>query len=448
MRIAIGVLLALVLATAGWGQVSTVTQTTWLGLVPPAPSGLIAQPTGLRGSTDIYYWVTARFPRGVSMLAGPARATNTVGIAALGAPSAIRISWQAVGGATGYDVIRQAQPQFPNNGACVNCVVSSNQAGTTFLDIGGGVVNWPTAGTIPVAGGNISAQVNNRDQAFPFLQFTGQVPGTSILISNGPLNVGNATTPISMTMLTGSQQAIGARATGTYGTLTSLKGADFRATSTGGAGTFLVGTQSIATMGPGTVSAAEVYGGNFVASLGAGTGGQTYGLVGVLEASAPALPPSGYFTTGVFGVLDDSLGMQTAINHPAAVTGAIFDHNTISDAAVVAMLMTDNTRTAAAPVGAAFRVIDRTVGAGTGFNYGLDLYYACAGGTCSGAPELNSFNAADIRLSSQAEVLTGAGVPAGGLCTATNLGAIYLNHGGGGGTTLYVCEGAGAWAAK
>lgn len=445
-RLVFGVLLALVMATAGWGQVFQVDQINWQGRVPSLVSGIIAQPTGLRGSVDIYYRVTARYPAGVTTPAGPARATNTVGIAALAAPSAIRISWQAAPGATGYDVIRQPTPNW--TGTCVNCVVSSNQAGTTFLDVGGAVVNWPTAGTVAARAGNITAQMNNRDQAFPYLEFRGQIPGSSVLFPSTAFNVGTTAAPFDMSMLTGSQQGIGDRVTGTYGTLTSLKGADFRATSTGGAGTFLVGTQSIATMGAGTVSVAEVYGGNFGVTLADGTAGQTYGVVGLLSAAAPALPPSGYFTTGVFGVLDDALGMQTAINHPAAVTGAIFDQNTISDAAVVAMLMTDNTRTAAAPVGAAFRVIDRTVGAGTGFNYGLDLYYACAGGTCSGAPELNSFNMADIRLSSLAEILTGTGAPAGGLCTATNLGAIYLNHGGGGGSSLYVCEVVGNWAAK
>lgn len=169
-----GVLLALVLmATAGWGQTVITTQLTFQGNVPGLVSGISAAPAGLRGSVDIYYRVTARYPAGVTTAAGPARATGTVGIAALAAPSAIRISWQAAPGATGYDVIRQ--PTAAWTGACVNCVVSSNQAGTTFLDIGGAVVNWPTAGTVPAAGHNIVIVANNRDDNYPFLQLGGEL---------------------------------------------------------------------------------------------------------------------------------------------------------------------------------------------------------------------------------------------------------------------------------
>ncbi len=444
MRIVIGVLLALAMATAGWGQVLSADQVNWQGRVPGLVSGITAQPAGLRGSVDIYYRVTARYPSGVTTPAGPARATGTVGIAALAAPSAIRISWQAAPGATGYDVIRQ--PTAAWTGTCVNCVVSSNQAGTTFLDVGGAVVNWPTAGTIPARSGNISAQMNNISQAFPFLEFRAQIPGSSVLFPNTNVNIGTNAVPVDMSALTGSQQGIGDRLTGTYGTLTSLKAADFRATSTGGAGTFLLGTQSIATMGPGSVTVTEVMGGNFIASLAAGTATQAYGVIGELDTAAPATATTGVFATGVLGVLNDAVGLQTAINHPSAVMGAIFDNNTVADAAVIAYVTTDNIRVN--PIGAGFRVIDRTTGAGHGFNYGLDLYYACGAGICSGAGELNSFNNADIRLSSLAEILTGNGVPAGPLCTATNLGAIYLNHGGGGGTSLYVCEVVGAWAAK
>jgi len=443
MRVVIGVLLALTLATAGWGQVISADQVNWQGRVPGLVSGIVAQPAGLRGSVDIYYRVTARYPAGVTTPAGPARATGTVGIAALAAPSAIRISWQAAPGATGYDVIRQ--PTAAWTGTCVNCVVSSNQAGTTFLDVGGAVVNWPTAGTVAARSGNISAQMNNRDYAFPVLQFTGQIPGSSVLFTSGPVNVGNAT-PLDLSALTGSQQGIGDRLTGTYGTLTSLKGADFRATSTGGAGTFLVGTQSIATMGAGTVTVAEVMGGNFVASLAAGTATQAYGLIGELDAAAPAAAPTGNFATGILGVLNNSISIQNPTNHPAAVTGAIFDNNAPAEAAVVALLLLDNVRVA--PVGAAFKVVDRTIIAGHGFDYGLDLFYHCGAGVCGAAAEDNSFNVADVRLSSQAEILTGTGVPAGGLCAAGNLGSIYINHGGGGGSSLYVCEVAGNWAAK
>ncbi len=167
------VLLLLAATTAGWGQTTIISQLTFQGAVPGLVSGIVAQPTGVLGSTDIYYRVTARYPAGVTTPAGPARATNTVGIAALSPASAVVISWQAAPGATGYDVIRQPTPNW--TGACVNCVVSSNQSGTTFLDVGGAVVNWPTAGTIPAAARNITIVANNRDDTYPFLQVPGEV---------------------------------------------------------------------------------------------------------------------------------------------------------------------------------------------------------------------------------------------------------------------------------
>jgi hypothetical protein len=44
--------------------------------------------------------------------------------------------------------------------------------------------------------------------------------------------------------------------------------------------------------------------------------------------------------------------------------------------------------------------------------------------------------------------ITGSGVPAAGLCTASTLGALYSNTAGGTSTTLYVCTAAGTWTAK
>jgi hypothetical protein len=44
--------------------------------------------------------------------------------------------------------------------------------------------------------------------------------------------------------------------------------------------------------------------------------------------------------------------------------------------------------------------------------------------------------------------ITGSGVPAAGLCTASTLGALYSNSAGGTSTTLYVCTAAGTWTAK
>lgn len=666
----LGVLLALVLlATAGWGQTTIVSQLTFQGQVPGLVSGITAQTTGIRGSVDIYYRVTARYPAGVTTPAGPARAVATVGIAALAPASAVRISWQAAPGATGYDVIRQATPTW--TGTCLNCVVASNTAATTFLDVGGAVVNWPTAGTVAASAANITAQVNNRDQVGPMLNFSGPVTGwglgglgklssgtagsyftgftsgdniwqiyardtvatgytdgISIILAasgagggavrpiqtNGVAEAGanlgelygasfyatqnngsvvrpnaygltswltinevNAadapngyvasvlgiyqtpgvspatafTTPggkaailgvvkdgsanntpdaVVLAMLegdaaptaqvpaafkavtvrstptgqftygidfanqagpsqptiavagaemrggylslfqnevalkwrsdselevsgpalaalnwsarAGSVQGVGARISSDMAATTGLKGADFRATSIGGAAGNVLGAQMIGTSGAGTATLDELYGSNSIAAHSTGTLTNVYGSVGELDAGAGVTIGATGFGVGALGVYNDLAGVNIATNYTAAVMGSIADTNVAGpDGAVVALLQGDSVRTAGNNPVAAFKVIDRTTTVGVGFQYGLDLYFANGG-------ETNVFQAADIRLSSQAEILTGAGVPAGGLCTAANLGAIYLNHGGGGGTSLYACEVPGAWAAK
>jgi hypothetical protein len=45
-------------------------------------------------------------------------------------------------------------------------------------------------------------------------------------------------------------------------------------------------------------------------------------------------------------------------------------------------------------------------------------------------------------------ITTGTGVPTAGNCTASTLGALYLNKSGGASTSLYVCTAAGVWTAK
>lgn len=45
-------------------------------------------------------------------------------------------------------------------------------------------------------------------------------------------------------------------------------------------------------------------------------------------------------------------------------------------------------------------------------------------------------------------VTAGTGVPSAGACTASTLGALYLNKSGGASTTLYLCTAAGVWTAK
>jgi hypothetical protein len=229
-------------------------------------------------------------------------------------------------------------------------------------------------------------------------------------------------------------------------TATTLRGAEFRVKTTGGnhATTgFLQALRADAVMDTGTAALEEVWGTNSTAELNAGATNAAYGTVGDLQINT-GVTINGAINSGTFGVFGQSY-VNTGVTYTngaqdIALGGIVLESNgrRKADAAVAAILQgAQNQSTAGA--GAAFKVYDSNTQAN--FDYGLDLEGYSS--TYS-----NTFNSADIRLSSGVEILTGTGVPAGGLCTATNLGAMYLNHGGGAGTTLYVCEVAGAWAAK
>ncbi|MCJ7639262.1 MAG: hypothetical protein MUO70_05195, partial [Euryarchaeota archaeon] len=242
----------------------------------------------------------------------------------------------------------------------------------------------------------------------------------------------------------GSVQGVGSRLSADFATVTSLKGADFRSTSLGGnnpAGAYVVGAQLIATMGAGTVAKEEMYGVNAISNQVAGNTTNSYGSAGVLNIGAGTNVIQ--YAIGALGLYDDQQGVNVGTNFTTALMGAIADRNTAGpDAAVTALLQGDGVRQPAQSPNAAFWVVDRSTVVGTGFNYGLDMYYANGG-------VRTIFNVADIRMASTVTISSGNGVPAGALCGGVlPLGSIYLNLGGGGATSLYVCEVGGAWVGK
>lgn len=171
---AVAVFLALTLmaVTPAWGQAVTAIQLRFPALLPSQTGTVNATAPPGGGNITLYYWIVTRYPIGATQPRGPAAAIRTLGIANL-AKGPVVISWQAMPGATGYDVIRGTTPSLLAN-ACVGCVVSSNQSTTTFTDNGGGVVNWPTAGTIMAASKILTFGLNNRDDSYPFLEGNGE----------------------------------------------------------------------------------------------------------------------------------------------------------------------------------------------------------------------------------------------------------------------------------
>jgi len=408
------------------------------GSIPPPPTGVSGAPAGTGGAGIYYYYVLAHYGGGFVTHFGPVTVSRAAVPLAPGA--AVTLRWNTVNGVgVTYDVLRTPTSSLPATGACV-CAAATGLAVTTFTDVGGALGPY-TITSFPFQLASASIYLNVRDYPNPHLEITTPTAGgvrfntnvealanilltsggriswspsatnpdttpaaslyygqsTGVIRSDSELRVANLlNAPIDWSYKTGSVQGVGSRLISDYTTVTSLKGADFRATSSGGAGNFLLGVQAISTTGPGSGSVVELYGGNFVATHNTGAVGAAYGVVGLLQTGAGATQ-TGWFTNGVMGVIDDAAGLKTAINYPSAVMGAIFDQNTATDAAVTAYLALDAVRAAAQSPRAAFWVVGRTIKPGVNFNYGLDMFYHCAIGVCSGSTEDTRFNVADVR---------------------------------------------------
>lgn len=137
---------------------------------PAAVSGASAVQFGQRGGGTLYYWVIARYPAGfVVPPTASGIVTNSVGAANLSPSNFVRVSWAPVAGATSYDVVRSASPQFPgSSGSCGSCSVV---LGTTALtaDDTGTVGAWPDPAESPASQATFALTINNRDQSTPFV---------------------------------------------------------------------------------------------------------------------------------------------------------------------------------------------------------------------------------------------------------------------------------------
>lgn len=348
--------------------------------VPPGPTNVGAAVVGAGGGGTFYYWVVAVYQGGSVGADKPSRVTNVAVPTAGG--NFVRISWKGVPG-TGvtYNVLKTVGATF--TGTCAACLLT-NVATTFALDNAGGALAPYTLPSFNQPRLQGALAINNRDFAVPTLVFSVANSGAFKFIGNsqannywdGPVIVsGPALANLDLSLLTGSVQAVGSRVESNFATVTTLKGADFRATSFGGAAGTLVGAQSSATTGAGSVLLDEVYGGNWNANVNIGSATNAYGSVGSLNVAATATGIT-QFAIGVLGNYDDLLGVNIATNYTAAVMGAIQDRDTPGpDGAVVALLNGDAVRTAANNPVAAFKVIDRTTTPGVGFQFGFDMYF-------------------------------------------------------------------------
>lgn len=278
--------------------------------------------------------------------------------------------------------------------------------GSAWISVDSTAVLAATSGTVDgvVIGGSDPAAI------------TGDTIAATALVVNSALGLVTAGTSVTATAAdmsanTGRVNGFSANLKNTGATVTTLKGADFRVSDAGGTANSLVGGQFVAAKSAGA-STGEIWGSNNVVDLSGGSVPNAYGVVGDLTIGAGGeisgtdpnnIAAAGFFTSFV----DTSATIDTAID--AAVVGNISGEETRGRSAkgtygVVAMLNGSAGVESAEGATAAFKVLTFNTTTGGTFDYGFDSYYV------DGAKS-NRFGKADVRLTNQVCVMTGAGAP-------------------------------------
>lgn len=133
---------------------------------PGAVRGVSAQITGPPGLATYYYWWTANYPIGLTVISAP--------LLMRGAPNPltptnfVTITGQPALGATSYDLLRTNSPQLPST-VQNNIAVTGGLPSPTFQDVGDPLSPYDIIGLAAGAPVSEFITLNNRDFATPTL---------------------------------------------------------------------------------------------------------------------------------------------------------------------------------------------------------------------------------------------------------------------------------------
>lgn len=137
----------------------------------PTPiNGGNATVVGNLGNQQYFYYIVARYPIGNAVHSPAFLASNAP--ATLTNTNFVRISWNAIINATGYDVLRLTGTTggtFPASGTCLNCFIISNTTTTTFDDKSNATLGGYIVSQAPSANANIA--LDNVTQPVPAVTF-------------------------------------------------------------------------------------------------------------------------------------------------------------------------------------------------------------------------------------------------------------------------------------
>lgn len=168
-----------------------VAQQSSLSLNSPSPApvtGVTANVVGNTGNASYYYFVVGTYLIGNAAPSSGAFVGQAPGT--LSSTNSVRVSWQAVTGATSYTLLRTTTPNLP--AACAACKLVT-MAGTTYNDIGSSLTSY-TLTTAPGASSQIT--LNNQSGIAPYLDYvlSNPTPVTGvnkIPVLNGAVTVGD-----------------------------------------------------------------------------------------------------------------------------------------------------------------------------------------------------------------------------------------------------------------
>lgn len=135
---------------------------------PPPVRQIGGGTVGQSGSTTLYYWVIARYSSGIAINTTPVAIFNTVGTANLSASNYVSLTWGAVGGATGYDVLRSTTPIYPANPTCTACAVTLNTPNSSITDTGAALSDYPPGGLVQSSSTTATIYIDNSNSV-PYL---------------------------------------------------------------------------------------------------------------------------------------------------------------------------------------------------------------------------------------------------------------------------------------
>lgn len=159
--------------------------------VPVGPTGGGAVIGSQQGGTTVFYFVIARYPTGTSP-SQPIQVQSTVGPQNFNGTNFVRVTWGALPGATGYDVVRSLTAGLPQG--CSACAIVTNTTATTVNDQGGGSAY--TQGT-PATTGSGAFYLDNGNttlsESLPFIQARINGSGNTLRVTplEGPYVVGD-----------------------------------------------------------------------------------------------------------------------------------------------------------------------------------------------------------------------------------------------------------------